>query len=88
MAKKQLHDNTIKPERALLVGLAEKGEDIAENMAELAELAKTAGAVVVGEITQHKDLPEKGTLIGKGKVNEVKLFCEENEVDVVIFDNG
>ena len=89
MAKKinELHETALKPERALLVGLAEKGEDIAENMAELAELARTAGAVVVGEIVQHKDLPEKATLIGKGKVEEVKLFCGEHEVDVVIFDN-
>ena len=89
MAKKytETFDTAPKTEKALLVGLSEKGADIENNMAELAELAKTAGAEVVGQITQHKELPEKGTLIGKGKVEEVKLFCESNEVDIVIFDN-
>ncbi len=87
MKKTELHSTEIKKEKALLVGLFEKGEGIEEDMAELAELAKTAGAEVIGQIIQHKDLPEKATMIGKGKVDEVKLFCEGNDVDLVIFDN-
>ncbi|HEV2180454.1 MAG TPA: hypothetical protein VGR59_09045, partial [Gemmatimonadaceae bacterium] len=62
-------------ERALLVGAPIKRSrarhELAEHLAELAELADTAGAVVVGEVTQFLERPNPGTYLGKGKLDEL-----------------
>ncbi len=54
---------------------------------ELAELARQAGGVVVGTIEQHRDAPEAGTYMGKGKVEELKALCETVDATSVIFDH-
>ena len=53
---------------------------------ELAELAKTAGAEVIAKVTQKRDKPDTATYIGRGRLDEIKDFCEENEIDLLIFD--
>ncbi len=79
-------------ERAILVGVERKRPrrrstfTLSESMAELARLAETAGLEVVGEITQHLDRPHPATLIGKGKLQELKLLVEATGANVVIFD--
>ncbi len=59
----------------------------AESLTELAELANTAGAEVVGTTTQRLDHPNVATYIGKGKVDEVKEAARAADANVVIFDD-
>lgn len=72
-------------ERAILAGVNSESE-LLSGMQELRLLAETAGADVVGEITQHKS-DNKVTLIGTGKLEELILKCQVLDADVVIFDN-
>ncbi len=78
--------NEIKPERAVLAG-ADTGEyNIDSSFDELTELAKTAGAEVVARFSQRREKPDAATFIGSGRLAELKLFCENNEIDLLIFD--
>jgi GTP-binding protein HflX len=54
---------------------------------ELAGLAKTAGARVVGQLAQRRRAPDATAYIGKGKVEELKFLVEDTGADVVLFDN-
>jgi len=77
-------------ERVFLVGVELKSRangDLQDYLAELAELAVTAGAVVVGTGTQKLESPHAGTFIGTGKAAELAKHCHELEVDTVIFDD-
>jgi GTP-binding protein HflX len=56
-------------------------------MAELRELAKSAGAAVVGEVIQRRPKPDPATLIGSGKVEELKGAIASTSPDLVIFDH-
>lgn len=73
-------------ERAFLISLDCGEYDAEVSMAELGELAKTSGAEVVGEVIQKRSTPEASTYLGKGMLEEVRLFCEENDVDLIISD--
>lgn len=57
-----------------------------ESMAELRELARSASAVIAGEIEQRRQRPDSATLIGSGKVVEVKGAVASVNPDLVIFD--
>lgn len=77
-------------ERAVLVGLvtSQQNETKAhEYLDELAFLADTAGAVTIKKFLQKLDSPNPRTFVGKGKLDEIKQFVEENEVGMVIFDD-
>jgi GTP-binding protein HflX len=77
-------------ERAFLVGVELKSGPTSatrESLDELAELAATAGAEVVGEGTQKVESPHAATYIGKGKAAAFAQFCAEHEVDTIIFDD-
>src|SRR5512137_1241532 len=78
-------------ERAFLVGidLYQKSNllTMEDSLAELALLCKTAGLDVVGQITQKLSKPNPQTLIGSGKVKEIKAFQEETLASLVIFDD-
>ena len=69
-------------ERAYLVGL-----DSERSLEELARLADTAGAVVVGRMLQKKTRPDTATYIGSGKADELALDCQAKDADIVIFDD-
>lgn len=78
------------PRRALLVGLALPGQPgyvVEEHLDELAQLADTAGAEVVGRAVQARKSPDSATYIGKGKVDEVGALAKELEADLLIFDD-
>jgi GTP-binding protein HflX len=60
---------------------------MADSLAELEQLARTAGAEIAGLITQKLDTPDPATYLGKGKVDELKEMRQENEADLVIFDD-
>ena len=77
-------------ERAVLVGLITPDvthDQAYEYLEELAFLAKTAGAEPLRNFTQRLPHPDNKTFIGKGKIEEVKLYVEENEIDAIIFDD-
>lgn len=88
-----MKDNVISKEtteRAVLVGLITPQQNEAkanEYLDELAFLADTAGAVTVKKFVQKLDTPNPRTFVGKGKLEEIKLFVEENEIGMVIFDD-
>lgn len=79
-------------EKAVLVGVALQSEKVTyemmtEYLDELAFLAETAGARTVKIFTQNLDKPVHATFIGKGKLEEIQRYAEENEVDLIIFDD-
>lgn len=69
------------PERAVLMGI--ESED---SLAELARLADTAGAVVVGSFLQKREKPDTALFIGRGRADELCRQCQALEADVCIFD--
>ncbi|PPR96681.1 hypothetical protein GOBAR_AA23982 [Gossypium barbadense] len=79
-------------EKAYLVGVERKGETsdsfaIEESLKELAQLADTAGLMVVGSTYQKLASPNPRTYIGSGKVAEIKSAIRAFEVETVIFDD-
>ena len=75
-------------ENAILVGVAlPDRHDAGEPLDELAGLAVTAGANVVGQVVQRREVPDKTTYLGKGKVEELKQHAAALDADVVLFDN-
>lgn len=79
-------------ERAILCGvhrdLPDRTEDTTdETIAELRELAKTAGAEVVGVMVQNKDHPETAAYFGEGKLEELKAAVAELDANLLIFDD-
>lgn len=58
-----------------------------ESLAELKELATSAGAQVVGEFLQHRDKPDPATLIGRGKLEEIAGAAAMSGADLIIFDH-
>lgn len=81
-----LHDNAIVPEKAVLVGLDTGEYDCAVSLRELEELAETAGAQVLAQLSQKREKPNSATCVGSGRLAEIKEFCEQNDADVLIFD--
>ena len=77
-----------KMSKAVLVGIFPQGGEQECNMSlcELQRLADTAGAVTVGKVTQLKNVPDAATCIGSGKLEELRDFCQNNDIDTVIFD--
>jgi GTP-binding protein HflX len=57
------------------------------DLPELARLADTAGADVVGQVAQRRPRPSPGTFLGKGKLEELQELVEQTEANLVIFDN-
>lgn len=90
MPKKNLEQTAPPRERALLIGVELRGQDsllsLDESLNELALLADTAGLEIIGQVTQRLDSPNVQTFIGPGKVEEVQILVEENNANVVIFD--
>jgi len=73
-------------EKALLAGVFKNG-DSAESMAELEALAVSAGAIVVGCLTQRRTAPDPAYFIGRGKAEEIKAKAVEAAANVIIFDD-
>jgi GTP-binding protein HflX len=61
--------------------------DPAESLQELAALAESAGALVVDRMTQARPALDAATLVGSGKVSEIKSRIEADSIDTVIFDH-
>lgn len=78
-------------ERALLVGAPVKRSNsrhaMDEHLEELGRLADTAGADVIGSLTQQIDRPNPATYLGKGKIEELRARTQDEGATLVIFDD-
>ena len=74
--------------RAVLVGIEMDGAkgEVEKSIDELERLLDTAGGETVAKVIQNKSTPDPRTLIGSGKVQEIKKLCEDHKVDLVVFD--
>lgn len=83
--------SVVRAERAVLVGVFLPGEDHGsaryDQLAELAALAKAAGAEIVGRMVQKRTKIAAGTYLGHGKVEELAGYVQEKDADIIIFDN-
>ena len=90
MSAKRGELTNVSQERALLVQVVvgRAGRDVAkDSLEELERLADTAGAVVVGTLTQNRPAPTPKYFIGEGKLEEIKLACKQANANLIIFDN-
>ena len=77
-----------KQERILIVGVELQGmENFDMSMEELASLAKTAGAEVVGVYTQKREKYDSKTFVGSGKLEEIAQMVDADEVSTVVVNN-
>ena len=79
-------ENVIVPERTLLVSLDTGEYDAEESLRELWELAKSGGAEPIATMMQKRPSPETATCVGSGMVEEIRNFCENNEIELIVFD--
>jgi len=76
-----------KEDRAILIFVREPGDlDWENKLAELKELARTAGVKVVGEVVQRRAQIDPRYVIGKGKLLEVLIECLRKRANLLIFD--
>ncbi|HEY9776036.1 MAG TPA: GTPase HflX [Planktothrix sp.] len=76
-------------ERAVLAALIAEGTDawqIEDDLDELSQLARTAGATICGRLTQSKRQPDPRYFLGSGKVQELSLMVQELGANLVVFD--
>lgn len=72
----------------MCIGSSNDTEDIIESrLAELEELVKTAGAVVIFKTVQKRDRPNPAFYLGKGKLEELQFDVKENDIDLVVFED-
>jgi GTPase len=75
------------PERGFLVGVYPKGSDGADELAELTELARTAGVVPVGTLVQHRAQSDRRSFVGKGKLVELKEAFGSSGAESLLTDD-
>ena len=83
-------NSVARTERVFLIGAQFEGRttsEVEESLDELAELAKTAGGVVVDRGRQVLEKPNAATFIGSGKAEQFAAFCHGLDIDTVIFDD-
>ncbi|MCY4561555.1 MAG: GTPase HflX [Flavobacteriaceae bacterium] len=84
-----IENKTTQLEKVVLIGIVHADLDITtakEHLEELVFLTRTAYGKVVKHFIQRIKAPNPRTLIGKGKMEEVRTFIKTNEIDTVIFD--
>jgi GTPase len=90
--------NVSNAERALLVGVGWKraprfpgmpaGEQGRVSLAELIELARSAGAEIAGTVFQVRDSADSATLVGRGKLDEIRAEANAHQAPLIIFDSN
>lgn len=73
-------------EKALLISVDTGEFDAEASVSELAELADTAGAEVLGVMVQKRDTPSVSSFVGLGRLAEIAEFCQSNDIDLIIAD--
>jgi GTP-binding protein HflX len=89
LGEKNLNIRT-EPEKAVLVAIVRQEQteqQVQEYLDELDFLTQTAGAIVQKRFIQKLSHPDSRTFIGSGKAEEVAQYCENNDIDLVIFDD-
>ncbi len=84
-----METGTIQNTRAVLVALCPDNDlatEVEKSLDELARLLDTAGGETVARLVQNKDTPDVRTVIGSGKVEELKALCQNSDIGTVIFD--
>ncbi|MBQ6498728.1 MAG: GTPase HflX [Ruminococcus sp.] len=74
------------PDRALLVEADTGDYDAQASLDELFELTESAGAIPVASITQRLSRLDPATCVGSGKLEEIREYCENEDIDLIIFD--
>lgn len=90
MGKKKFYETAKPQETAVLVavpGYRQTDEQTKEYLDELAFLTETAGAETIRRFVQKLEKPDRATFVGSGKLDEIKAFVKEHNVDMVIFDD-
>jgi GTP-binding protein HflX len=84
-----LHSNADHTETAIVVGVntPQQAIPIDETLAELEQLILTTGAISKKRFTQNLEHPQPKTYVGKGKLEEIKLYVIKHKIDLVIFDD-
>ena len=85
--RKKGFDTTDEHERAIIVGVGRRGEDIETGLNELENLANSAGIEVVGRFTQTRKVPDKAYYVGVGKLEEIREEIAQKQANIVIFDD-
>ncbi len=98
MTKTSQPISTSTADRALLVGLGWKrkprfpgmpaGEQGRESLLELAELARSAGAEIAGTVFQVRESADPATLVGRGKLDEIRAEATARKAPLIIFDSN
>jgi GTPase len=77
----------LEPERGFVLAVLAQGVDADDELAELEELARTAGVEPVARLVQHRPHPDPRTYIGKGKLDELKSAYKEANAEVLLVDD-
>lgn len=84
----ETYENEQIEEKVILVGISEQdGDDAEDSLAELAELVKTAGAVVVGTLIQKRETIHPGTYVGTGKVDGIAQLLAATGATGIVCDD-
>jgi GTP-binding protein HflX len=75
------------PERGFVLAVLAQGVDADEELAELEELARTAGVEPVGRLVQHRGGPDPRSYVGKGKLDELKQLYSAAGAEVLLVDD-
>src|SRR5277367_479863 len=75
------------PERGFVLAILAQGADPDDELAEVEELARTAGVEPVGRVVQHRGRPAQRTYVGKGKLEELKVLFGESEAESLLVDD-
>ncbi len=75
------------PERGFVLAVLAQGASEEDELAEVQELARTAGVVPVGQVVQHRQRPAQRTYVGKGKIEELKERFSAAEAESLIVDD-
>jgi GTP-binding protein HflX len=84
---REAHSTALEPERGFVVAALARDADVDDELAEIGELAKTAGVQIVGRLVQQRDRPDARTYVGKGKLEELKAAYRETQAEVVLVDD-
>ena len=82
-----MYENKQQQQTAVLAAVDTGEYDVQRSVDELEELAKSAGAEVLGRMIQRKDRPDPATLMGAGRLEELADFVRSSEAELVIFDH-
>ncbi|MCL2054779.1 MAG: GTPase HflX [Oscillospiraceae bacterium] len=82
-----IKENTIEPARVILVCVDTGAFDAERSVRELEELARTAGAEVLGQVIQKRPSYDSATCIGEGKLEELAQTVKDWEIGLVVFDS-